>query len=435
VKATARLNDLCVAPLGLFFFRYSSARQPGFRLFFEEFCIVTWLGEVSMMRRRIAVAVPVLAFVGLALSCVAQNAPGMRVVDLTAADGTALKATFFAAAKPGPGVIMLHQCNRQRKVWDELAGSLSASGINVLTLDFRGFGDSGGTPLDKLTPQEAGRNMEEIWPGDVDLALKYLESQPGVSHDFIGAGGASCGVNQAVQLARRHAEVNSLVLLSEGTDRAGREFLRKSPKLPLFMAAADDDPDLGVVEIMQWLGDLSPDTSNKLVHYTTGGHGVEMFAAHKELPGMIVDWFRATLKDPPSVSATRAAGSMSAESRLLELLDQPDELSKAAAMYAEEHRRDPKSALFSEIVLNRIGYEHLVTGDNKGAIEIFKLNVTANPNSPNVYDSLGDAYLADGQKDLARENAKKTLELLATDTTDSQARRDGIKANAEQKLK
>ena len=387
------------------------------------------------MRRGIAFVAPVVAFFGLALSCGAQQAPSPRVVDLTAADGVKLKATFFAAAKPGPGVIMLHQCNRQRKVWDELAGSLTASGINVLTLDFRGFGESGGTPLEKLSPEEAGKSIEQIWPGDVDLAVRYLEAQPSVSHDFIGAGGASCGVNQAVQLARRHAEVKSLVLLSEGTDRAGREFLRKSPKLPIFLAAADDDPDLGVVEIMQRLGDLSPDPSNKLVHYSTGGHGVEMFAAHKELPGMIVEWFHATLKDPPSAPATRAAGSMSAESRFLELADQPDGLSKAAAMYAEERRRDPKSVPFSEIVLNRLGYEHLVSGDNKGAIEIFNLNVTAFPNSPNAYDSLGDAYLADGQKDLARENAKKALELLPSDTTDTQQRRDGIKANAESKLK
>ena len=388
-----------------------------------------------MMRRGVAFAAPVVALLGLAFSCPAQNAPGMRVVDLTAADGTALKATFFAAAKPGPGVIMLHQCNRQRKVWDDLAASLSASGINVLTLDFRGFGDSGGTPLDKLTPEKAGRDMADVWPGDVDLAVRYLESQPGVNHDFIGAGGASCGVDQAVKLAARHAEVKSLVLLSEGTDREGREFLRKSPKLPLFMAAADDDPDLGVVDIMQWLGDLSPDPANKLVHYTTGGHGVEMFAAHKELPGMIVDWFHATLKDPPSVPGTRAAGSMSAQSRFLELLDRPDGFSKATAMYAEERRRDPKIVLFPEIVVNRLGYEHLLSGDNKGAIEIFKWNVTAYPLSPNAYDSLGDAYLADGQRDLARENAKKTLELLATDTVDGQARRDGIKANAESKLK
>ena len=64
-----------------------------------------------------------------------------------------------------------------------------------------------------------------------------------------------------------------------------------------------------------------------------------------------------------------------------------------------------------------------------------KLNVKAYPNSANAHDSLGDAYLADGQKDLARENAKLALEHLAADTTDTEARRKGIKDSAEQKLK
>jgi hypothetical protein len=36
---------------------------------------------------------------------------------------------------------------------------------------------------------------------------------------------------------------------------------------------------------------------------------------------------------------------------------------------------------------------------------------------------------------LARQNAKKAIELLASDTTDSEDRRKGIKENAEQKLK
>ena len=388
------------------------------------------------MRRSITLAIcGTLATLLLAASGMAQQPPAPRIVDLTAKDGTKLKASFFAAAKPGPGVIMLHQCNRQRKVWDELAGNLAASGISVVTLDFRGFGDSGGTPLNKLTPAEAARDMADVWPGDVDLALQYLEAQPGVSHEFIGAGGASCGVNQAVQLARRHAEVKSLALLSEGTDRAGREFLRQSPNLPLFMAVADDDPDPGVVGIMQWLGDLSPDPMNKLVHYSNGRHGVEMFAAHPELPGMIVDWFLATLKNPASAPLNRAAGAMSAESKFLELTDQPDGIGKAAALFAEERQRDPKSQFFAEIVVNRIGYEHMLAGDKKGAIELFKINVAAFPTSPNAYDSLGDAYLADGQKELARENAKKTLELLATDTVDNQTQKDGIKANAESKLK
>jgi hypothetical protein len=36
---------------------------------------------------------------------------------------------------------------------------------------------------------------------------------------------------------------------------------------------------------------------------------------------------------------------------------------------------------------------------------------------------------------LARENAKKALELLASDTTDPEDRRNGIKGSAEEKLK
>ena len=74
-------------------------------------------------------------------------------------------------------------------------------------------------------------------------------------------------------------------------------------------------------------------------------------------------------------------------------------------------------------------------GDTKGAIALFQMNVTAYPHSPNVYDSLSDAYLAAGQKELALQNAKKAMELLASDTTDSAPRRDAIKASAEQKLK
>jgi predicted alpha/beta hydrolase len=88
----------------------------------------------------------------LTLGATAQQVPAARVIDLKANDGTILKATYFAAAKPGPGVLLLHQCNRQRKVWDDLGGQLATAGINVLTFDLRGFGESGGSPFAKLTP-------------------------------------------------------------------------------------------------------------------------------------------------------------------------------------------------------------------------------------------------------------------------------------------
>lgn len=365
----------------------------------------------------------------------AQQPPAPRVVDIASSDGTNLKATYFSAAKPGPGVLLLHQCNRQRKVWNDLAEGLAASGLNVLTFDFRGFGESGGTPLDKLTPQEVAQVFEQKFPADVDTAFQYLVSQPGVTRGSIGAGGASCGVNQSVQLARRHPEVKALVLLSEGTDPAGRQFLRESPKLPLFMAVADDDPDPGVVEIMQWLISLSPNPGNRFERYPKGGHGVEMFDAHKELPGEIVAWFDATLAAHPVTPPGKPSSQTSARTRFLELIDHANGIAKATQQYTEARKRNPKAAVFSEEVINRVGYEHLQASDTKGAVEIMKLNVLAYPNSPNVYDSLSDAYLADGQKDLARQNAKKALEQLASDTADAADRRKAIKESAEQKLK
>src|SRR6202035_5634693 len=92
----------------------------------------------------------VLALLVCAFACGVNGWSAEKVVDLTASDGVKLKASYFAAAKPGPGVLLLHQCNRQRKIWDGLAQQLAAAGINVLTLDYRGYGDSDGDRFYKV---------------------------------------------------------------------------------------------------------------------------------------------------------------------------------------------------------------------------------------------------------------------------------------------
>ena len=58
-----------------------------------------------------------------------QSSPAPRVIDLKSADGTVLKATYFAAPKPGPGAILYHQSNRTRQSWAALAAQLAAAGI------------------------------------------------------------------------------------------------------------------------------------------------------------------------------------------------------------------------------------------------------------------------------------------------------------------
>jgi hypothetical protein len=58
-----------------------------------------------------------------------------RVVEFKSGDGTILKGTYFAAAKPGPGVLLFHQSNRTRKSWEDVGRQLAAAGINALTVD------------------------------------------------------------------------------------------------------------------------------------------------------------------------------------------------------------------------------------------------------------------------------------------------------------
>lgn len=61
--------------------------------------------------------------------------------------------------------------------------------------------------------------------------------------------------------------------------------------------------------------------------------------------------------------------------------------------------------------LNDFGYELLADRQVKAAISVFKWNVAAYPQDANVYDSLGEAYMDAGERDLAIKNYEKSLEL------------------------
>jgi tetratricopeptide (TPR) repeat protein len=75
-------------------------------------------------------------------------------------------------------------------------------------------------------------------------------------------------------------------------------------------------------------------------------------------------------------------------------------------------KANPKSKFVnSEAVMNTFGYALLGKQRVNEAIEIFKLNTEAYPNSVNVYDSLGDAYQAAGRKEDAIKAYEKALSI------------------------
>ena len=205
-----------------------------------------------------------------------------KAVDVTAADGAKLKATYYSPGKPGPGVILFHQCNMDRAAWTTLAEALQARGIHSLAPDYRGMGENSGLPNDY------GKRAT-----DADAALAALAAMPGVDATRIAAGGASCGVDAAVQLARRSNRIKALVLLSGGTSDAGLRYLETSGPPTFFAFSADEGGPLPAMKNAVAASKTEAATIRELQH---AGHGVPMFTAEPTLLPELAGWLARVLR-------------------------------------------------------------------------------------------------------------------------------------------
>ena len=79
--------------------------------------------------------------------------------------------------------------------------------------------------------------------------------------------------------------------------------------------------------------------------------------------------------------------------------------------YRKIKRETPQNVTIREERINNLGYSLLQEGKLVEATALLKLNVEFYPDAWNTYDSLGEAYMKAGQKDLAISNYKKSLKL------------------------
>ncbi len=338
-------------------------------------------------------------------------------IDVVAPDGTKLRASFFAASKPGPGVLFLHMCNTARKSWEPVAVGLSQAGINVLTVDNRGFGESGGPRFEGGSPAVI-KQLNEAWPGDFDAAYQFLLAQPGVDKTRIAAGGGSCGVDNAIRLAERHPDLTALVLLAGSTDVKGYNFIEQHPEIPVFTAAAaDDEYNPSTLQLMQWTRDLSNNAQSQFEGFANGRQGTEIFASHPELIQHINAFLVKALITLPSQPNAPVSRPKTAVSEFWQAANQKGGAARAAEMFHRPGERKTGAPLFAELPINLLGYERLQAGDVQDAIELFKLNTEAYPASANAQDSLSDGYLAAGNNNLALVAEEKCRALLPNDSS------------------
>ncbi|HRH49293.1 MAG TPA: DUF2911 domain-containing protein [Panacibacter sp.] len=118
-----------------------------------------------------------------------------------------------------------------------------------------------------------------------------------------------------------------------------------------------------------------------------------------------------------AIAQNNSFATLSIKSAILAKMNKADEADKAM-----------KDALTkaTEVEINLYGYQLLNQGNTDKAIEILILNTQRFPNSPNVWDSLGEGYATKGDKKNAIANFKKSLSMNPP---------ENVKANSEKFLK
>ena len=116
------------------------------------------------------------------------------------------------------------------------------------------------------------------------------------------------------------------------------------------------------------------------------------------------------------LAKAQALASRKSIAETLSTTIQQQNVDAAIKQYHELKSTQPAAYDFSEGELNSLGYQLLEMKNFKEAIRILQLNVEAYPQSSNAYDSLAEAYMDDGDRELSIKNYKKSLELDATNS-------------------
>ncbi|NJL54333.1 alpha/beta fold hydrolase [bacterium] len=148
----------------------------------------------------------------MALTISAQDDDSMpQPVMIEAADGLMLVGDFYLlnVEEPAPAVLLLHMLGSERGAWDHLIPELTASNYNVLAIDMRGHGDTGG---------DTNWGAAE---GDLQTLLDWLREQNSVQDEAIAIVGASIGSNLALIGCANDADCVTAVALSPGLDYRG----------------------------------------------------------------------------------------------------------------------------------------------------------------------------------------------------------------------
>lgn len=203
-------------------------------------------------------------------------------VKIKMADGLEIQGTFYASAKgtKAPAVLLVHQNNGSRQQWDKLVPGLISAGYNILAVDQRGFGKTGGA-----------RDYLLLEKDDVEM-MNWLRIQETVDGDRVAIIGASVGSNGALRACAADEKCKVVIALSPGVSFYGvepKDAIKEMKKKNVLLLASQRDAESAqaVKSFLLVVSDES--TAMVKVYGNTGLHGTDLLLLPDVSP-LIVDW-------------------------------------------------------------------------------------------------------------------------------------------------
>lgn len=210
-----------------------------------------------------------------ALPVMAEESPVGTEVTVQAADGRTLYGTYYGGQ--GRAALLLHELYTTRVSWEPLLQPLLDSGMAVLTVDLRGYGQTKG----KIN-WDAAQEDTAVWTA-------WLAGQSGVTSLVMV--GSSMGANLALNGCAGHDGCAGAVAISPGLNYFGvRTRDAMADGFPALLVYADRDryPREDVPEMLE----IGAGHVEALV-FEGREHGMDLFTAHTELAGTLAAWLAA----------------------------------------------------------------------------------------------------------------------------------------------
>ena len=180
-----------------------------------------------------------------------ENAPELVKIKARADGDFLLYGDYYLGGKRSGGVIVLHDCNTDRRSYSSIAKSLVQYKLHTLVIDLRGYGESVSQEFSREISKEKATDIVSYqnemalisanWPEDLVAMHQFLSSKIDKTKG-ISVVASGCSAASAVALAEK-INLNAIVMITPQMVFSDKEKYKNLVDIPSYFITSSHHQD------------------------------------------------------------------------------------------------------------------------------------------------------------------------------------------------